>query len=414
MRVQDIPVFGNLSDVQVIFSGVNIACPFAAYLMAENGARVINLEPAERPENARYRAQPYGFLCERKNELCVNLNMSSEKGQEVFLDLLKTTDIFLEGFKGGTFEKWGLTDERMWEANPKLVIVHISGFGQTGVPEYVSRASYDPIGQCLGGYVWLNGELDGQPQTAKPYTGDYVTALFACWSALAALVGARTNGKGESVDLAMIEALWKIQYDYPLVYFRDGVVKGRMGNNDPKVIGFGAYECGDGEYVFIALSGFGPVTKMAKAIGYSDPELDLEKTMILLRGNPVHTRYDDAIHEFCMQHTAAEVDELMLRFSVPCSRAYNIESIQENPQVKARELFGEWEDKHFGTLKAINPVPKMKNRPQQIWTGVRYWGEDNDDILKDIGYSEETIEQLYEQGIITRTPENGGYPIPAV
>lgn len=412
MRVQDIPVFGNLSDVRVAFSGVNIACPFAACLMSEHGARTINIEPAERPENARNRATPYGFLAERRNELCLNLDLAGKRGQEVFLDLMKETDIFLEGYKGGTFAKWGLTDEKMWEANPKLVIVHISGFGQTGRPEYVSRPSYDAIGQCFGGITFLNGEEDGEPQTAKLYTGDYITALFACWSSLAALLAARSTGKGESVDVAMGEALWKVQYDYPLTYFREGVIKGRMGNNDPKYLGLGAYQCSDDKYVFMSLSGFGPISKAANAMGYEDPELDLKSTMILLRNNPVHQRFDAALHEFCLQHTAEEIDNIFWEASVPCARTYNIETIQENPQIQARDVFGEWEDKHFGTLKGVNPVPKMTNRPGQIWTGARYWGEDNDDILKELGYSDEAIEELYESGVMTRTPENGGYPIP--
>lgn len=409
MKVSEVPVFGNLSNVNVVFMGNTVACPFAAELMAEQGARTICLENSKRPDLARMGDAPYGFLTEHRNQLALSLDVASEEGKKVFLDLMKQTDIFLEGNKGGTFAKWGLSDEVLWEANPQLVIVHVSGFGQTGDPAYVNRPSYDAIGQAFGGYVFLNGEAGREGLQAKPYTGDYFSALFACWSALAALNGARATGKGESIDVTQFESMWKCQYDYPMFYFRDDIVKTRNGNDDPIWAGVGSYQCGDGEAVMLSLAGFGPLSGCMKAIGYEDPEFDLKTTPALSRKDEVAMRFDAAIHQFCLEHTAAEVDKLFMEYNVPCSRVYNVQTIQDNSHVQARELFTEWEDPRIGTAKGVAPIPKMSNRPGEIWRAAPDWGEDNDDILSELGYDEEKIAELKAAGVVGASLPNGGF-----
>jgi crotonobetainyl-CoA:carnitine CoA-transferase CaiB-like acyl-CoA transferase len=229
MRIQDVPKFGCLSGVKVVLNATNIACPFAASLMAENGATVIFVESSLTPDTGRVNEPPYLVPQERRNMLGINLNILSPEGRDVFIKLIKESDILFEGNKGGTYSKWGLSDEVLWGYNPKLVIVHVSGFGQSGVQEYVTRPCYDAIGQAFGGYTFQNGVPGGEAIKAGQYAGDYLTSLFGCWSALAAYINAQNTGKGDSIDLAMYEAMWKVQANVGIEYFKDGIIETRCG-----------------------------------------------------------------------------------------------------------------------------------------------------------------------------------------
>src|SRR5699024_3743493 len=137
---------------------------------------------------------------DRRNQRTISLNIPDPEGKEVFLKMIEKTDIFLETSRGGQYSNWGLTDEKLWEHNPKLIIVHISGFGQEGDETYVNRASYDPIAQAFGGLMEINGFPDRPPIPAFPVMADYITGFFAISSALAALYKVQATGKGESID----------------------------------------------------------------------------------------------------------------------------------------------------------------------------------------------------------------------
>ena len=158
MRRTDIPQFGPLQGVKVVHSSISIAGPFCAQLMADMGADVIWIENPKAPDIARGGGFHQGWSVElnRRNMRSMALDIPSEKGREVFLKMLAATDIFIEASKGGQYDRWGLSDEELWRANPALVIVHISGFGQAGEDSYVSRASYDPIAQAFGGLMYVN------------------------------------------------------------------------------------------------------------------------------------------------------------------------------------------------------------------------------------------------------------------
>ncbi|MGH7248827.1 MAG: CoA transferase, partial [Pseudomonadota bacterium] len=211
--------FGPLQGVKIVSSGTLIAQPFAAELAAEMGAEVIQIE---RPGvgdvgwrsigirlETRDGSPPVAtsWIQERRNVFCVSLDLSKPRGREVFLKLVARADIWMESSKPGTYPKWNLDDAAVWKLNPKLVITHVSGFGQTGDPEYIARASYDIVGQAVAGMMYQTGYPDPTPPTrAAPWTGDYITALFTLWSSLAGLTYARATGKGQAIDLAQYEA----------------------------------------------------------------------------------------------------------------------------------------------------------------------------------------------------------------
>jgi len=398
-NTSDVPKFGPLAGVKVLSSGSVVASPFSAMLFAEAGATVIHAESAAAPDTCR--AIQYAWNQEHRNELALAINFPTDEGKEVFFKLIKWADIWFESSKGGTYAKWGLTDEVILKANPKIVIVHVSGFGQKGDPDYVNRASYDAIGQAFGGYMAINGFPEpNPPMRANPYTCDYITALNGAWAALAAYHHAKETGKGEVIDIAQFEVMMKIQLHYPMTFFQDGKLLKRNGNADPKFAGYSVYKCKDGNYVFIGMVGGGPLKKGLKLIGISgDPDFP-DGMQLALQGTPAGIKLTAGIEAFCATHDAEEVDKIFMENGVPCSTIYTVELAEKNSHYLAREVFAEWEDPQYGKVKGVNILPKFEKAPGKIWRGAPLYGQDNSDVLKEFGYSQEQIDAMYEKGVL--------------
>ena len=232
------PSYGPLDGVKVVYAAVELACPKAADLMADWGADVVWLENTGAGDTIRDTA--YVKQAERRNQRSVALNYFSEEGKKVFFDLVQDADIFMEASKGGTWARKGITDDVLWELNPKMVIVHVSGFGQEGDPKMVKRAAYDLTVMAYSGIIMQNG-TEEQPMLPGPYAGDYFNTLMIASSALAALYKAEKSGKGESIDLAMYETLLAIGQYYLVDYLNEGIKWPRPGARNQNLCGIG--EC---------------------------------------------------------------------------------------------------------------------------------------------------------------------------
>ncbi len=260
--------FGPLQGVKIVSTGTLIAQPFAAELAAEMGAEVIQIErpgPGDvgwrnigirLPSKDGKSAVATTWIQERRNVFCVTLDLSKPRGRELFIKLVARADIWMESSKPGTYQKWGLDDATVWKVNPRLVITHVSGFGQSGDPDYVHRASYDVVGQAAGGMMYQTGFPDPTPPTrAAPWTGDYITALFTMWSSLAGLTYARATGKGQAIDVAQYEAIHKTMGGTMLEYFQNGIVRERSGNRAQGFQPLDTFQASDGWVVMGARSG---------------------------------------------------------------------------------------------------------------------------------------------------------------
>ena len=227
--------FGPLQGVKILSSGTIIAQPFAALLAAEMGAEVIQIErpgqgdlvwrnlefPIEGPNGVKTAS---AWVQERRNMFHVSLDLSRPEGKEIFLKLVARSDIWMESSKPGAYQKWGLDDETVLKANPKLVICHVSGYGQEGHPDYLGRASYDFVGQGFGGMMHLTGFPEPEPPVrAVPWTADYITAGFCLWSSLAGYIHAQRTGQGQVIDLAQYEAIHKTLAGTMVAYYEMGL-----------------------------------------------------------------------------------------------------------------------------------------------------------------------------------------------
>jgi L-carnitine CoA-transferase len=403
-RRQDVPEFGLLSGVKVAFSAVSIAGPFFASLCADNGADVIWLENAKVPSIDR---SGDGLLLaqDRKNMRNLALDIPSPEGREVFLDILKDVDIFLEASKGGQYAKWGLTDEVLWEANPKLVIIHLSGFGQQGDPGYVRRASYDPIGQAFSGMMYANTVPGEVPTPAYPLIADYYAGFLSFGTALAAYIKAQKTGKGESADITQYETAMRCMSDLAMKdwnYPEGDARRFVPGVKNSNTAGYNAFLCGDGNYVFMLIFGQAVMRGALPVFGleYGSDETPIKH--IYWDYEPEGKILNKAIEEYCSQHTAEEVEAALTSVNAPCIRMLKFEQMLEHPHYQARNSVITARNPKGEEVRISGIIPKVKNSPGKIWCQPPTHGLDNEDILADLGYSSEKIAKLYEAGIVQK------------
>jgi crotonobetainyl-CoA:carnitine CoA-transferase CaiB-like acyl-CoA transferase len=387
--------FGPLQGVKIVSTGTLIAEPFAAELAAEMGAEVIQIERVGvgdagwRNIGIRLPARDGGppvattWVQERRNVFCITLDLSKPRGKEIFLKLVARADIWMESSKPGTYSKWGLDDATVWKINPKLVITHVSGFGQDGDPDYVARASYDVVGQAVGGMMYQTGFPDPIPPTrAAPWTGDYVTALFTMWSSLAGLTYARATGKGQAIDVAQYEAIHKTMGGTMLEYFQQGVVRERSGNRAQGFQPLDTFQAKDG---WVVLGALGDVYKrLLGVIGLdaNDPKWESARTQLeSIEG----IEFDAILRGWISERTVAEVVKAMAEEGkVPCSPIMSSKDIAEDPQYRARGVHVEWDDVQVGRVKGIGVVPKFSATPGKIVRGSVGVGYDNSRVYGEL------------------------------
>jgi L-carnitine CoA-transferase len=393
------PDFGLLNGYRVVMIGLSVAAPFAGELYAEHGADVIWIENPKVIDPSRNSRKGGAWQQDRRNMRSLSLNYFQGEGRDVFLKLIASADVLIEGSVGGRFDKIGLSDEVLWAANPGLVIAHVSGYGQTGDPKYVSRPSYDPTAQAFGCLMRMNGVL-GQPSIpAMTFPGDYTASFYAFGMTLAALLKRAQTGHGESIDLAQFELLARVQANYPLDYLRFGLDYTKEGSHSLICAGYGTYACADGKEVYILYLGAGVLARGLGLLGLEyGSELFPEGSSMA----PINTAPGDALEaalaEFFADHTAAEAEELFYQAGVPCAQIMDYETAKTNPQYLAREVFTTWAAADGETiLPGVNIMPRLKNNPGQIWRGAPAIGMDNDDILAELGISPDTVARLYAE-----------------
>jgi L-carnitine CoA-transferase len=397
----DIPKFGALQGLKVVHTSTALAGPFAADLMADYGADVLWIENALAPDPSR--TTPSIVDIDRRNQRNISLNILSPQGREIFLKLLKDADILIEASKGGQYKRWGLTDEVLWQTNPKLVIVHISGYGQEGDDRYIKRPAYDATAQAYGCYMQFNGFPDRGPIPAVLWQADYFAGFFAVTAALSSVIRAKDTGLGESIDVAQFEALLRVQSYFLMDYLNSGKKPVRTGGRSTIVAGWGSYTCKDGKEVYITCGSEYAVKSIIPLIGleYGSP-LFPEKMSCVFLGSPAEIPFEEKLKAFCRAHDAKEVERLMTDANVPCCVIYDYDMAVADPHYKARKVFIEWDDVAGKKIKGPTVVPRFKNNPGRIWRGAPTIGMDNESVLHELGLADEEIKKLYDLRVITK------------
>ncbi|MFQ5666832.1 MAG: CaiB/BaiF CoA transferase family protein [Candidatus Binatia bacterium] len=393
------PAFGPLQGLRILDTGRNNAGPWAATLAAEFGAEVIHVEP---PQGEIYRFDHAAWAQEKRNQRGLTLDLRSAPGHKIFLQLCARADIWIESSIPGTYPKLGLDDATVWSVNPKLVIAHVSGFGQTGHPDYVRRASYDMIGQAFGGLMFIQGLPDPHPPiAAKPYLCDYITGLWTLWSTLAACLRAQRTGEGQAIDISQYECMLRMLADTAIKYFENGEIKQRLGNRHPIAVPWDTYQSGDGAWFCINAAG-APFARLCQAIGVDpDDERWCPQFEKCLAGMPGAEAFETELRRWLQAHTAAEVEtNLTVRHQVPCQRVYSIKDLANDPHCAARRNFIRWHDAEWGDVRGVGIMPSFSLTPGAVWRGAPTLGQDNEEILHLLGYDGEAIAALRAAQVI--------------
>ncbi len=396
----DIPNFGPLNGVRVVHCSQSLAGPFAASLMADLGADVIWVESAVGQDVSRI-APGMAAQLDRRNMRTIKLNVNTPAGKEVLLRLVREADIFLEASKPGQYKKWGLTDEVLWGENPQLVITHISGFGQWGDPDYVSRASYDPIAQAFSGVMYMNGLPGRRSAPAEVSISDYYTGYMAAFASLAAYISAARTGKGDSIDVSQYESTLRCEAGWPLDIWNDSgrpFVQGKGNNGN---VGFNSYMCSDGREVYMVIIGPALLKRLMALLDLPYNEGVFAGCINNVKeGTPAGEVLEKAIVDFCASRTSAEAEKAFAEAGLPCSRILSHMEMLDHPHYVARESLTRWQRVDGGELTGQNVTPKLKRNPGRIWRGCPLPGMDNEDILGELGYTRADIEAMYAEGVI--------------
>ncbi len=404
--------FGPLHGTRIISSGVFIAGPFASEIAAEWGAEVIHIERAGEGDPYRLagirlpnkdKSKPAvttNWIQERRNMLGVTLDPSKPRGRDLFLKLLCQADAWIESSKPGTFARWGLDDAAILQANPRLVIAHISGYGHSGDPDYVPRACVDSTAQAFGGMMYQMGFPDPEPPVrAQPWTADYVSAFCALSATLACIMHARATGQGQSIDVAMFEVIHKILGPTMLEYFETGLIRERVGNRATAIQPLDTFRSRDG-WLMVAAALPAHGDKICRLLGL-DPTAEKWQGITYKVGTAEGWEFDALFRAWVADRTSEEVLAVMRDLSIPCAKVMSSRDMAENPHYQARGIHIQWEDEEAGKVRGTGVVPRLSATPGRIWRGSPALGQDNRLVYGDLlGLSADEIEMLQRDGII--------------
>ena len=392
---------GALSDIRVVELGQLLAGPFCGQLLGDMGADVIKVEPPGAGDPMRLWGEgkdKVNWEVIARNKKSVSANLRIAEGQDLVRKLVAHADVVIENFKPGTLEKWGLGPDALHAINPRLIIARMSGYGQTG--PYSARAGYGGIGEAMGGWRYIVGEPDRPPSRMGISIGDSLTATYGCMGVLAALHVRERTGKGQVVDTALYEAVLQVMESVIPEYDRMGIIRERSGSFLKGIAPSNVYMCSDGEFM-IGGNGDAIFARLAQAMGRPELAKDPRYATHIARGEN-QIELDALINRWTGQHTIAEVEALMIQYSVPAGKVYRAPEMFADPHFQAREAIVEVETERFGKLKMKNVVPRVSETPSAIRTPApSKVGQHNADVYGGLlGLTPKEIEELKAAGAI--------------
>ena len=392
------PESGPLAGVKVLELGTLIAGPFCAKTLADFGAEVIKVEPpGEGDPLRRWRKMRNGvslwWHVQSRNKKSITLDLRQPEGQAVVRRLARECQVVVENFRPGALEKWNLGWEVLSRENPSLVLVRISGYGQSG--PYRERPGFAAIGEAMGGLRYVTGFPDRPPVRPNLSVGDTLASLHAVIGALLAL----RSGKGQIVDVALYESVFNVTESLLPEFDALGEIRQRSGSTLPGIAPSNLYACSDGAYVLIAGNADTLYRRLMTAIG----RLDLRDDPALARNDgraAQMARIDDAISEWTSKRTQKQVLEEMEKAEVPAGRIYTAADIAADPHYAARGMLQQVIASDGEPLKVPGIVPKLSATPGAIRTAAPKLGEHTEAVLEGLGFSADEISAFRQKKVI--------------
>jgi crotonobetainyl-CoA:carnitine CoA-transferase CaiB-like acyl-CoA transferase len=391
-----------LAGIRVLELGALIAGPFCAKILAEFGADVVKLEPPRTGDPLRkWRHLEQGtslwWHVQSRNKRSAAVDLRTPEGQAIARALATRADIVVENFRPGTLEGWNLSYESLAAVNPGLVMVRISGYGQSGPCR--ERPGFGVIGEAVGGMRYVTGTPDRPPSRVGVSIGDTLSALYGVIGALVALESRRATGRGQVVDVALYEAVFSVMESMLPEFDRFGVVRERTGSILPGIAPTSAYRCADDSFVLIAANGDSIFQRLCRAMGRAD--LAADPSLAHNDGRAARQEWlDEEIERWTRARSPDDVVAAMGAADVPASKIYTIRDIVADAQYRAREMIRDIRLADGSALKVPGVVPKLSATPGGFDGGGPALGEHTDEILREIDYDAATIAALRARGVV--------------
>jgi crotonobetainyl-CoA:carnitine CoA-transferase CaiB-like acyl-CoA transferase len=394
-----------LSGLRIVDAGTMVGGPFACTLAADYGADVIKIEkPGDGDPMRAWSPLKDGvslwWKVTGRNKRLVTLDLSKERGRELFLSLVERADAVVENFRPGTFARWGLSYEELARVNPRIVLVHVSGYGQTG--PYAHRPGYGTVAEAFSGIPAFTGFPDGPPTLSAFPLADTVAATFALVGLLSAIYerDVAGSGRGQEVDVSLYEPLFRLAESQVVGYAERGIVKQRRGNRIEEDSPRNAYATSDGGWIAISASSDRTFARLAEAIG--QPELAGDPRFA---DNPSRIANDielDAIVAAWMRgRSLEEAMEALARHDVVAGPVLDIAGIFRDPHYASRGNIVEAPDPEFGSLRMPGVVPRFSRSPGAVRFGGGAPGQHNDEVYRGLlGLSDAELDSLSAEGVV--------------
>lgn len=394
---------GPLRGIRVLELGQLIAGPFCGQILGDLGAEVVKVEdpkngdPMRQWGQSRIKGSSLWWSVLARNKKSVTLDLRTPEGQAAARQLAQSADIVVENFRPGSMEKWGLSYPDLAAENPRLIMLRVSGFGQTG--PYSKQAGYGSIGEAMGGLRYIVGDPSTPPSRVGISIGDSLAALFGTIGVLAALQERHQSGRGQIVDSAIYEAVLGMMESMVPEWADDGIQRERSGSTLPKIAPSNVYPTKDERWLIIAANQDTVFRRLAEAMGKPDLPDSPEFATHTARGER-QAELDEMIAQFSLQFNADELQTLLNHHSVPVGKIFRVEDMLNDPQYLARNSVVEVESKDYGKVTMQNAFPRMSRTDTSVrWVGPEL-GQDTDSVLSELGYDGASINRLRDQGVI--------------
>lgn len=384
-----------LTGIRVISAGQILAAPFCATLLGEFGAEVIKVE---QPRIGDPNRGNVSFAQDNRGQKSVTMDLGHPEGKRLFRRLCDVSDVMIENFRPGTLEKWDLAPDSLRETNPGLVVVRISGYGQTG--PYRDRAGFDRVALGFAGITYVTGYPDRPPVRPGYFVADYGSGVFGAFGALAALQARQHTGRGQDVDVALYESVWRMSGSHAAGYGMTHQNRERSANYFPGVVPAEQFETSDKHFLIINATTQRVFERLCEAIG----QPDLPKDPLYTPRKNLHAHHE-AIHHvlegWVAQHTLQEGMEILNDFGVPASKVYATSDIVDDPHYAAREQVLTVDSADFGPVLQPGIAPRLTETPGRVYRRAPLLGEHNDEVYRGLlGLSAEDIAGYSAAGII--------------
>jgi crotonobetainyl-CoA:carnitine CoA-transferase CaiB-like acyl-CoA transferase len=398
---------GPLTGVRVLELGSTVAGPFCGRLLADFGAEVIKVEVAEgdtvRSMGKRLDGRSLYAASIFRNKELISIDLRSPQGQEVVRKLVRSCDVVVENFRPGALERWNLGYEDLSKINPALIMVRISGFGQTG--PYAERPGFGVIGEALSGLRHITGDPDRPPARVAVSLTDNITGLYGAFGAVMAILVQRQTGRGQFVDTALYEAAFSFMEPHIPAYDKLGHVAGRAGSRLPDNVPNNLYPTSDNAFIHIAAISDSLFRRLAALMGRSD--LPDDPRFLSGVDRAAHADELDAIVAgWTAVHDLTTLEKLLQGSDVPASRIYTMADIFRDTHFNARGAIVDAADSELGSIRMANVVPRLSQTPGRVrHAGGGVVGADTREVLSRVaGLDAAGIDYLVAAGVVACAP----------